>query len=59
VKIVIDPDKCQGHTLCAAAAPKIFGLREEDGHAYVMAEDIPPELEPSALRALPVSVGSE
>jgi ferredoxin len=35
MRVTVDPDVCQGHTLCAIAAPEIFKLREEDGHAYV------------------------
>jgi ferredoxin len=35
MQVHIDPDVCQGHTLCALAAPGIFLLREDDGHAYV------------------------
>ena len=31
---------CQGHTLCAMAAPDVFKLREEDGHAYVESTDV-------------------
>ncbi len=42
MQVHIDPDVCQGHTLCALAAPQIFLLREEDGHAYVTSPDVPP-----------------
>lgn len=31
---------CQGHTLCAMAAPEVFKLREEDGHSYVESEQV-------------------
>jgi ferredoxin len=41
MRVHIDPDVCQGHTLCALAAPEIFLLREEDGHAYVASSDVP------------------
>jgi ferredoxin len=41
MQVHIDPDVCQGHTLCALAAPEIFLLREEDGHAYVTSADVP------------------
>lgn len=40
MKVRVDPDLCQGHTLCALAAPDLFLLREEDGHAYVASEDV-------------------
>lgn len=52
MRVRVSEDMCQGHTLCATAAPQIFGLREEDGHAIVLiTADIPPELEESAHRA--------
>jgi ferredoxin len=41
VRVHIDPDVCQGHTLCHMAAPDIFLLREEDGHSYVANPDVP------------------
>jgi ferredoxin len=47
----VDPDKCQGHTLCAGHAPAVFKLREDNGHAYTDDEDVPPELEEAVRRA--------
>ena len=44
-------DVCQGHTLCATAAPRVFGLSEEDGHAILLLAEIPPELENDVRRA--------
>jgi ferredoxin len=41
MQVHVDPDVCQGHTLCALAAPEIFHLREEDGHAYVTSAEVP------------------
>ncbi len=41
MKVKIDPDVCQGHTLCHMAAPEIFLLRDEDGHAYVASDQVP------------------
>jgi ferredoxin len=51
VKVRVDPDVCQGHTLCAMTAPDLFALREEDGHAYAVDEDVPPEKEGMAREA--------
>jgi len=42
VRVEVDPDVCQGHTLCALAAPDIFLLAEEDGHAYVASALVDP-----------------
>jgi ferredoxin len=42
---------CQGHTLCTLAAPEIFDLGEEDGHAYVTQETVEGDLEKLARKA--------
>ena len=43
-RAIVNPDVCQGHTLCNMAAPEIFHLRDEDGHAYVAVDgDLTPE----------------
>jgi ferredoxin len=43
VRVYVDPDVCQGHTLCNMAAPEIFKLRAEDGHGYVELTSFTPE----------------
>ena len=42
MKVRVDGSICQGHTLCAMTAPDIFELDDEDGHASVVSEDVPP-----------------
>jgi ferredoxin len=51
MKVRVDPELCQGHTLCAMTAPELFGLRDEDGHAYPLGDEVPPELEDKAREA--------
>ena len=51
MKVKVEGSICQGHTLCAMTAPKVFQLDEVDGHASVISEDVPPELEESAREA--------
>lgn len=51
MKVRVDPELCQGHTLCAMTAPELFGLRDEDGHAYAHSAEVPPELEDKAREA--------
>ncbi|GAA2120911.1 ferredoxin [Actinomadura sp. LD22] len=41
MKVRVDPEVCQGHTLCAMNAPDLFALRDEDGHAYAVDEEVP------------------
>ncbi|GAA5056899.1 ferredoxin [Thermocatellispora tengchongensis] len=51
MKVRVDGGLCQGHTLCAMAAPDIFALRDEDGHAYAVNEEVPAGKEDLAREA--------
>ncbi len=51
MNVSVDPDLCQGHTLCNMAAPEVFHLRDEDGHAYVAVTEFTPEIIAAAKRA--------
>lgn len=52
MRVFVDPDVCQGHTLCHLAAPDLFLLREEDGHSYVVSEEVPPDREAAVRKAV-------
>lgn len=51
MRVRVEEDVCQGHTLCAATAPALFKLKEENGHAYVDDEVVPEGMEADAERA--------
>ena len=51
MKVRVDADRCQGHTLCAMTAPKIFQLDEIDGHSSVDSEDVPIDQEENVSEA--------
>ncbi len=51
MRVVVQEDLCQGHTLCCMTAPEVFGLRDEDGHAFVQISELTPELLEAAKRA--------
>ncbi|MCC5575226.1 MULTISPECIES: ferredoxin [Microtetraspora] len=51
MKVRVDPQICQGHTLCAMIAPDLFALRDEDGHSYAISEDVPAGKEDLAKEA--------
>ena len=51
MKVQVDPEKCQGHTLCAMRAPRLFELSEIDGQSSALAGEVPADLEPDALEA--------
>jgi ferredoxin len=53
VKVHVDPDRCQGHTLCAMIAPDLFQLDDIDGHSTVVIDgDVPADLEAKAAEAV-------
>jgi ferredoxin len=51
MRIVIDSELCQGHALCFGAAPDLFDLRDDDGHAEVRVSEVPEQLISVAQRA--------
>ncbi|MFF0497355.1 ferredoxin [Nocardia aobensis] len=51
MKVRVDPERCQGHTLCAMVAPKSFVLSEIDGHSAAVSEDVPPDQEEQVREA--------
>jgi ferredoxin len=38
--------------MCRLACPEIFELSDEDGHAYVVQEDVPPDLDEAVQQAV-------
>ena len=51
MKVRVDPERCQGHTLCAMIAPRAFQLDDVDGHSSVVSEDVPADLEDDVREA--------
>ncbi len=51
MRVVVDPELCQGHTLCNMVAPGIFHLRDEDGHAVVVVDELDADEEVLARKA--------
>ncbi len=52
MKVHVDPERCQGHTLCAMIAPEVFQLDEIDGHSSPISEDVPADLEAKVAEAV-------
>jgi ferredoxin len=52
MKVWVDPERCQGHTLCAMIAPDSFVLDDIEGHSSAVAEDVPPEQESQVREAV-------
>ncbi|MEU8896037.1 ferredoxin [Nocardia sp. NPDC048505] len=51
MKVRVDPDRCQGHTLCAMIAPKAFELSDIDGHSSPVSADVPADQEAEVREA--------
>jgi ferredoxin len=55
MKVHVDPELCQGHTLCAMNAPDLFVLSDEDGHAQAVGgngvENVPADRETDVKEA--------
>jgi ferredoxin len=52
VKVRVDGDRCQGHTLCKMIAPDSFELSDIDGSSSPVTEDVPPELQDAVREAV-------
>jgi ferredoxin len=52
VKVRVDSERCQGHTLCAMIAPKVFELSEIDGHSSPVSEGVPADQEENVREAV-------
>lgn len=45
MKVRVDSERCQGHTLCSMIAPEMFTLSEIDGSASAVTEVVPADQE--------------
>lgn len=52
MNVSVDENRCQGHTLCAMIAPKVFRLSEIDGHSSPVAPEVPAGEEDAAAEAV-------
>ena len=52
MRVRVDGEICQGHTLCAMTAPDLFVLSEEDGHTEAVSEEVPAGQEERAREAV-------
>jgi ferredoxin len=50
MRVAVDADRCEGHARCWSICPEVFEL-DDEGHAVVVVEEVPPELEERARDA--------
>jgi ferredoxin len=51
MKLHVDRDMCQGHSRCYATYPDLFDI-DDEGTAFVVVENLPPEWEDRAHNAI-------
>ncbi|WP_419827193.1 ferredoxin [Sphingomonas sp.] len=51
MKVRVDGERCVGQGMCFLAAPEVFQLSDEDGHAYVSSEEVSPDLDEAVHQA--------
>lgn len=52
MRVKIHEARCVGHGMCRMACPEVFELSDEDGHGYVLQEDVPAHLEEAVQQAV-------
>lgn len=52
MKVRVDPERCQGHTLCFMRAPEVFELSEIDGHSSPVTEEVPEDQQDRVVEAV-------
>lgn len=51
MRVVVDPDRCEGNAVCVGIAPDLFKLDEQE-YAIVTSDPIPAEQEAAAEQAI-------
>jgi ferredoxin len=51
VKVIVDPDICQGHARCWEICPEVFNL-DEEGHSQAIDGEVPTALEEKVAEAV-------
>ncbi len=51
LKVWVDPERCQGHTLCSMIAPESFQLSDIDGSSSAIDEVVPADREDKVREA--------
>jgi ferredoxin len=51
MKVRVDQERCQGHTLCAMITPDMFQLSDFDGTSSAVCDVVPPDQQELVLEA--------
>ena len=53
MKVIVDPDRCEGHARCVELAPEVFAL-DDDGYSKVILEHPDESLRAKVEAAVPL-----
>ncbi|MGE2691333.1 ferredoxin [Mycolicibacterium pulveris] len=51
MRVHVNPERCQGHTLCAMIAPDSFELSEVDGTSSAVSEEVAADHQEAVMEA--------
>lgn len=51
MKVRVIDDRCVGHGMCRLICPEIFQPNDDDGHSFVLDENVPEEFEEAVDQA--------
>ena len=51
MKVMVDDDRCRGHSVCCAICPDVFAIGD-DGYAVVREPEVPAEFEEAVRDAV-------
>ena len=49
MRIIVDPDRCEGQAVCVGLAPAVFELGDDDEVVRVIVDEVPEEHETSMV----------
>ena len=52
MRIIVDPDRCEGQAVCVGLAPAVFELGDDDEVVRVIVDEVPEEHEKRARKAV-------
>ena len=52
MRIVVDPDRCEGQAVCTGLAPAVFQLDDDDEYVQLLVDEVPAEHEKRSRKAV-------
>ena len=52
MRVIVDPDSCEGQAVCTGLAPAVFELNDDDEVVRVIVDEVPEEHQKRARKAV-------